>query len=70
MVECYVWWQLGIDGNILTTNEFVNQKWQIMSIKESQELIEKAIFVGICELAFICYMVCRIFRQRKNEKTR
>lgn len=41
-----------------------------MSIKESQELIEKAIFVGVCELAFICYMVYRIFRQRKDEKTR
>lgn len=41
-----------------------------MSIKESQELIQEAIFVGICELAFIAYMVWRIYKQRKDEKAR
>lgn len=41
-----------------------------MSIKESQELIQEAIFVGICELAFIAFMVWRIYKQRKDEKAR
>lgn len=41
-----------------------------MSLKENQQLVQEAIFVGICELAFICYMIYRIYRQRKDEKTR
>lgn len=39
-----------------------------MSIQESQYLIQEAIFVGICELAFIAYMVWKIFKQRKDEE--
>lgn len=41
-----------------------------MSLEDNNHLIQEAIFVGICELAFICYMIYRIYRQRKDEKTR
>lgn len=41
-----------------------------MSIKQGQELIQEAIFVGICELAFIAYMVWKIFKQRNDEEAR
>lgn len=39
-------------------------------MSNSEQLINEGIIVGICEITFIFYMIYRIYRLRKDEKTR